>query len=50
MPSISSRTVSHVNAPPERVFAALSDLARHGEWAANPLKIESASDGPAERP
>ena len=47
MPSISSRTVSHVDAPPERVFAALSDLARHGEWAANPLKIESTTDDPA---
>ena len=47
MPSISSRTVSYAKAPPERVFAALSDLARHGEWAANGLKVESTADGPA---
>ncbi len=46
MPSISSTTVSRVNASPESVFAALSDLNRHPEWAANPLTIESASDGP----
>ncbi len=47
MPSISSRTITHVSAPPERVFAALSDLARHGEWATNGLKVESTADGPA---
>ena len=46
MPSISSTTVSRVNASPESVFETLSDLSRHGEWAANPLKIESVSDGP----
>ena len=47
MPSFSSTTMSHVNAPLERVFEALSDLSRHGEWAANDLKVEAVSEGAA---
>ena len=38
------RTV--VNANPEEVFAYVSDISRHGEWSANPLTVEEASEGP----
>jgi uncharacterized protein YndB with AHSA1/START domain len=35
-----------IAAPPELVFAYLSDLTRHPEWSANRLKIErAAGDG-----
>ena len=40
-------TSAHINAKPEDVFNAVSDLTRHTEWAANTdLKVEAASDGP----
>lgn len=34
-----------IDAPIEKVFAYVSDLTTHGEWAANPLKIETISSG-----
>lgn len=35
-----------VNCTPEKAFEYLSDVARHPEWAGNPLEIEKTSDGP----
>ena len=38
----------HIDAPPEKVFDVLSDVANHGSWA-NPraeLKIAEVSGGP----
>lgn len=35
-----------INAQPETVFAYVSDLTRHGEWAGGRLKIEAVSPGP----
>ncbi len=35
-----------VNASPEQAFAYLSDITRHPEWAAHPLRIEQTSPGP----
>lgn len=35
-----------VNCPPEKAFTYLSDIAKHPEWAANPLEIEKTSEGP----
>lgn len=35
-----------INAPPERVFAYLSDISRHAEWAGHSLKVEKTSEGP----
>ena len=39
-------TSAHINAKPEDVFNAVSDLARHSEWAANTdLKVQASSEG-----
>ena len=36
-------TSAHINAKPEDVFNAVSDLARHPEWAANTdLKVQAS--------
>ena len=35
-----------INAPPETVFAYVSDLTRHPEWSGGRLKIEARSPGP----
>ncbi len=35
-----------IAAPPETVFAAIADLTRHSDWAADPLEIRALSDGP----
>jgi len=35
-----------INAPPEAVFAYVSDLTRHGEWAGGRLTVEAVSAGP----
>ncbi len=42
--TITSRVLLH--APPEEVFAYVSDLMRHPEWSGGPLKIERVSSGP----
>jgi len=35
-----------INAPPEQVFAYLSDISRHSEWARHNLTVEKTSQGP----
>jgi uncharacterized protein YndB with AHSA1/START domain len=37
-----------VDAPPDRVFAEVADLARHPAWAADPLTIEPLAPGQPE--
>jgi uncharacterized protein YndB with AHSA1/START domain len=34
-----------INARPEDVFSYVSDLSKHGEWAADPLTITPVDDG-----
>jgi uncharacterized protein YndB with AHSA1/START domain len=34
-----------INAPPEKVFAYVADLTRHGEWATRPVEIKMTSTG-----
>ena len=34
-----------VNAAPEQVFTAISDLTRHAGWAAHPITIEAVGEG-----
>ena len=45
MPTASLRVSTFIQAGPEDVFAYVSDLTRHGEWSANPLKVEAVSAG-----
>ncbi len=45
MASFERETV--INAPPEKVFAYLSDIPRHTEWAQHRIEIEPVADGPA---
>jgi len=40
------QATTEINAPPDLVFAYVSDLSRHHEWAAHPLRIEMANAGP----
>ena len=42
MPSI------NIQAPVDQVFEAMSDLTRHGKWAAHDLEINAVGDGPAQ--
>ena len=35
-----------INAPPDKVFAYVSDFRRHPEWASHRLSIEPVSEGP----
>jgi hypothetical protein len=35
-----------IHAQPEAVFAYVSDLTRHGEWAGGRLTVEAVSPGP----
>jgi uncharacterized protein YndB with AHSA1/START domain len=44
MPRIERQTT--ISASPEAVFAYVSDISRHPEWAAQPLEMEPASAGP----
>jgi hypothetical protein len=37
-----------IGAPPEAVFDYVADLTRHGEWAAQPLKVEALGGERAE--
>lgn len=43
MPKYSARV--RADAAPEAVWPLVSDLTRHGEWAADPLTVTSVSDG-----
>lgn len=36
----------NINRPPAEVFAALSDVSKHGEWSPKPLRIEGIAAGP----
>ena len=46
MPQFETVMSTSIDATPEAVFASVSELGRHGEWAANPLKVEQVSEGP----
>src|SRR5262245_27935812 len=46
MPNATLTVSTTIKATPDVVFAYLSDLTRHGEWAANPLRIEALTPGP----
>jgi uncharacterized protein YndB with AHSA1/START domain len=35
-----------IAAPPEEVYALVSDLTRHPEWAADPIEVTPVGDGP----
>src|SRR5262245_54701013 len=35
-----------IGARPEDVFAYVADLTRHGEWSADPLRVEALTPGP----
>jgi uncharacterized protein YndB with AHSA1/START domain len=48
MPKSRRTTSVHIDAKPEDVFAYVSDLTQHGDWAADPLKIDATGDGPPE--
>ncbi len=39
MPNASMRFETTIHADPETIFAYISDLSRHGEWAGNSLSI-----------
>lgn len=43
MPSYTARV--RADAPPEALWPLVSDLTRHGEWAADPLTVTRAGDG-----
>ncbi|MDQ1711747.1 MAG: Polyketide cyclase / dehydrase and lipid transport [Frankiaceae bacterium] len=43
MPSYDASVLAPV--PPDRVWALVSDLTRHGEWSADPLTVTAAGDG-----
>jgi len=45
MPTAGTVTSTFVKASPEDIFAYISDLSRHGEWAAADLKVEAISGG-----
>lgn len=46
MPQTNFTVSIDIQAAPESVFAYITDLSKHGEWSANPLKIEAISPGP----
>ena len=48
MPEASIQFSTEVSAPASEIFAYVSDLTKHGEWAANPLKITPLGGGSAE--
>jgi len=37
---------TQIKASPEQVFAYVSDMPRHSEWAAHDLEVKQTSDGP----
>ena len=46
MPKATVNLGASIKAPQEDVFGYVSDLARHGDWSAESLKIEAVSDDP----
>ena len=44
MPGTKANYNVFIEASPEDVFPYVSDLTKHGEWAADPLKIEAVDD------
>jgi hypothetical protein len=48
MPTASFSVSTFVNVPPEAAFAYTADLARHGEWSADPVHIEPDFSGPVQ--
>jgi hypothetical protein len=44
MPSYSASI--DIGAAPAAVFAYVADLTKHGEWAADPLRVETIAPGP----
>ncbi len=44
MPGTKGKYSVVINAKPEDVFAYVSDLSKHGEWADNPLEITPEDD------
>lgn len=46
MPSPTFSVSTEINAPPEAVFAYVSDLSKHGEWAGNELRVEPVDASP----
>jgi uncharacterized protein YndB with AHSA1/START domain len=44
MPGTKANYSVFIEASPEDVFSYVSDLTKHGEWAADPLKIEAVDD------
>lgn len=46
MPTPSFSVSTEIRAEPGAVFAYVSDLSKHGEWAANELRVESLDGAP----
>lgn len=46
MPSPTFAVSTEITAAPSAVFAYVADLAKHGEWAANELRVEPADGAP----
>ena len=44
MPQASFTVSIFINAAPAEIFAYVSDLTRHGEWAANELQVRAVDD------
>ena len=44
MPGTKSTSSVFINRTPEDVFAYVSDLSKHGEWADNPLEVTPVDD------
>lgn len=46
MPSPSFAVSTEIRAAPETVFSYVADLSKHGEWAANELRVEPLDNSP----
>ena len=46
MPSPTFSVSTEIRAEPNAVFAYVSDLSKHGEWAGNELRVEPRDDSP----
>lgn len=47
MPSPSFTVSIEIRAQPDTVFAYISNLSKHGEWAANELRVQAVDDSPS---